>query len=409
MPEEIKNKEEETEKVEKFAISSVSFLFFKSSNRILRQILLITSISLIPLSVSVKAEELKGYMYLYGEVGADYISDVDIPSLNKRGGNIAFSLGQFDILAKISYGKAEGLIEIPMISTVELPIWTNLWFERYYVGYNFHELFSLKIGGTYGAMGYLSRNWHRAFYLMPTIRRPIVTNSEDEGGILPLYATGIEANGEASIGEFRPGYIFQVINGNYHFGSDDLLDYDREKTFLGKIYIRRYLEEIGISLGYDPFRIPTEDGGSIYVQNFIAGLNLSYIKLDGLIGLAEGFIIGDRRSKTLGGGGFLILSYRILDIGDFDFRPFLQFGFMDWQDGNPFFEELNKGAEEVRKRYVNMGPGTVKHLEYAGGIRIGITPYFALKIGFNYYDIKNEKDLYYISVRAGWGIPVFER
>jgi hypothetical protein len=390
-------------------MNSFSFLFFKSSNRILRQILLITSISLIPLSVSVKAEELKGYMYLYGEVGADYISDVDIPSLNKRGGNIAFSLGQFDILAKISYGKAEGLIEIPMISTVELPIWMNLWFERYYVGYNFHELFSLKIGGTYGAMGYLTRNWHRGFYLMPIIRRPIVTNAEDEGGILPLYATGIEASGEASIGEFRPGYIFQVINGNYHFGSDDFLDYDREKTFLGKIYIRRYEEEIGISLGYDPFRIPTEDGGSIYVQNFIAGLNLSYIKLDGLIGLAEGFIIGDRRSKTLGGGGFLILSYRILDIGDFDFRPFLQFGFMDWQDGNPFFEELNKKAWYVRKNYVYMGPGTVKHLEYAGGIRIGITPYFALKIGFNYYDIKNEKDLYYISVKAGWGIPVFER
>jgi len=394
-------------------MNSVSFLFFKSSNRILRQILLIISISLITLSVSVKAEDLKGYMYLYGEVGADYISDVEIPSLNKRGGNIVFNLGQFDILASISYGKVEGLVEILMFSPsqlgFEVPIWNILWFERYYVGYNFHKLFSLRIGGTYGAMGYLSRNWHRAFYLMPTIRRPIVANAEDEGGVLPLYATGIEANGETSIGEFRPGYIFQVINGNYHFGSDDVLDYDREKTFLGKIYIRRYEEEIGISLGYDPFTIPTEDGGSKYVQNFIAGLNLSYIKLDGLIGLAEGFIIRDLQSKTQGGGGFLILSYRILDIGDFDFRPFLQFGFMDWQDGNPFFEERNKIAWDARKSLPYVGPGTVKHLEYAGGIRIGITPYFAFKIGFNYYDIKNEKDLYFISVRAGWGIPVFER
>ena len=292
-------------------MNSFSFLFFKSSNRILRQILLITSISLIPLSVSVKAEDLKGYMYLYGEVGADYISDVEIPRLNKRGGNIVFNLGQFDILASISYGKVEGLVEILMFSPsqlgYEVPIWNILWFERYYVGYNFHELFSLRIGGTYGAMGYLSRNWHRGFYLMPTIRRPIVANAENEGGILPLYATGIEANGETSIGEFRPGYIFQVINGNYHFGSDDVLDYDRERTFLGKIYIRRYGHEIGISLGYDPFRIPTEDGGSIYVQNFIAGLNLSYIKLDGLIALAEGFIIRDLQSKTQGGGGFLIL------------------------------------------------------------------------------------------------------
>jgi hypothetical protein len=86
-------------------------------------------------------------------------------------------------------------------------------------------------------MGYLSRNWHRAYYLMPIIRRPVITNAEDEGGVLPLYATGIEANGETSIGEFRPGYIFQVINGNYHFGSDDFIDYDREKNFFrGNLY-----------------------------------------------------------------------------------------------------------------------------------------------------------------------------
>jgi hypothetical protein len=124
------NKRKETGKGGKFIMNSVSFLFFKSSKRILRQILLITSISLIPLFVSVKAQEIEGYMFLYGEVGADYISDVEIPSLNKRGGNIAFSLGTFDILAKISYGKAEGLIEIPMTSTLqsglEVPIWNAL-------------------------------------------------------------------------------------------------------------------------------------------------------------------------------------------------------------------------------------------------------------------------------------------
>jgi 3-dehydroquinate synthetase len=46
------NKRKETGKAGKFIMNSVSFLFFKSSN--LRQILLITSISLIPLFVSVK-------------------------------------------------------------------------------------------------------------------------------------------------------------------------------------------------------------------------------------------------------------------------------------------------------------------------------------------------------------------
>jgi hypothetical protein len=359
------------------------------------------------------SDEIRGYMYLYGEVGGDYISDIEIPTLGKRGSNIVFSLGTFDIIAKIYYGKAEGLIEIPIEPSRALGSEDStgniFWFERFYAGYNFSHLFALKIGGTYSAMGYLTRNWHRAFYLMPIVRRPIITNAEDEGGILPVYATGIEVRGEGSIKEFQLGYILQVINGNYHFGSNDLLDFDREKTLLGKIYIRRYFEEIGISLGYDPFSIITDDEEKIYIQNLIVGLNLAYFKPENFIGLAEGFIIRDLQSKKQGGGAFVILSYPIFHTSDIEFRPFLQFGFMDWEDGNPFFQELNKKAEEVRKNWVNIGPGTVKHFEYAGGIRIGISPYFAIKLGINYYDIKNEKDLYYISIRAGWGIPVFQR
>jgi len=373
----------------------------------------------LPVSLSIffsgKAisDDIRGYMYLYGEVGGDYISDIEIPTLGKRGSNIVFSLGTFDIIAKINYGKAEGLIEIPIEPSRALGSEDStgniFWFERFYAGYNFSHLFALKIGGTYSAMGYLTRNWHRAFYLMPIVRRPIITNAENEGGILPVYATGIEVSGEGSIKEFQLGYILQVINGNYHFGSNDLLDFDREKTLLGKIYIRRYFEEIGISLGYDPFSIITDDEEKIYIQNLIVGLNLAYFKPENFIGLAEGFIIRDLQSKKQGGGAFVILSYPIFHTSDIEFRPFLQFGFMDWEDENPFFQELNKKAEEVRKNWVNIGPGTVKHFEYAGGIRIGISPYFAIKLGINYYDIKNEKDLYYISIRAGWGIPVFQR
>ena len=200
-------------------------------------------------------------------------------------------------------------------------------------------------------MGYLTRNWHRAFYLMPVVRRPIITNAEDEGGILPVYATGIEVSGEGSIREFRPGYIFQVINGNYHFGSNDLLDFDREKTLLGKIYIRRYFEEIGISLGYDPFSIITDDEEKIYIQNLIVGLNLAYFKPENFIGLAEGFIIRDLQSKKQGGGAFVILSYPIFHTSDIEFRPFLQLGFIVDGEATPPKEiELESQAIEIIKR-----------------------------------------------------------
>jgi hypothetical protein len=30
------------------------------------------------------SDDIRGYMYLYGEVGGDYISDIEIPTLGKR-------------------------------------------------------------------------------------------------------------------------------------------------------------------------------------------------------------------------------------------------------------------------------------------------------------------------------------
>ncbi len=392
----------------------------KYFNLLLKRLTLISFVTAVFFLIFAKgrADELKGYLYLYGEVGADYISDYEPIFPEKKGGDITFSLGRFDVLGRLNYGRVEGLFEILILPLNNLDvieplgwpaIWSIIWFERYYVGYNFHQLFSLKIGGTYGAMEFLSRTWHRAYYLMPTIRRPLVANGEDEGGIVPLYLTGLEVSGETQVGEFHPGYILQVANGNYHFGSNDLVDFDRQRSFFGKIYLKRYFEEIGISFGYDPFRIYPEEGGSIYVQNFIVGGNLAYIKQGDFIGIAEGFIISDLKSKKQGGGGFLILSYPIFEVNEIEFRPFLQLGFMDWQDGQPFFDQLSNVAPGTRKVYVNVGPGTVKHVEYSSGVRIGVSPNFAFKVGFNYYDIKNEKDLYYISIKAGFGVPVFER
>jgi hypothetical protein len=47
-----------------------------------KNIALLVSLSIF-FSGKAISDEIRGYMYLYGEVGADYISDVEIPSLNK--------------------------------------------------------------------------------------------------------------------------------------------------------------------------------------------------------------------------------------------------------------------------------------------------------------------------------------
>ena len=166
-----------------------------------------------------------------------------------------------------------------------------------------------------------------------------------------------------------------------------------------------------MSLGYDPFRIQEEDGSQIHVRNFILGGNISYNNPRGLIALLEGFLLRDLESKKSGWGRFLILSYHVFGSElIYSIRPYLQIATFDWQDGNSYFEKLQAKLQEERE-----GGGYAarnlfnKHFEYSAGLRIGISPEFAVKIGFSFFDMKKIEDMYFISLSAGWGIPIFEK
>jgi hypothetical protein len=263
---------------------------------------------------------------------------------------------------------------------------------------------------------------------MPVIRRPFIIEFEDYGGPLPIHSIGLEAEGFAEIGEFKPGYIINVGTGNLLFGASSSFDFDKEKTFLGKLFVRREFGEVGVSLGYDPFRIKkgsmTMHAPAVHaspemqmqektveprVQNFILGGNISYNNPGGLIALLEGFLLRDLESKKSSWGGFLILSYPIFRSELIDsIRPYLQIATFDWQDGNPYFERLQAILQEEGD---GGGYGARnlfnKHIEYSVGLRIGISPEFAVKIGFSFFDMKKIEDRYFISLSAGFGIPFY--
>jgi hypothetical protein len=348
----------------------------------------------ISLAGSVRAQELRGFMYLYGEMGGDYFSDEKL---------INFRIGQIDLLSSLGFGRAEGYAELVVEEMIDV--------ERLYFGYNFHKLFTLRVGRFHSPLGYFTREWHHGLYLMPTIRRPLIIEFEDFGGPLPIHSIGFEAEGSAEIGEFQPGYVINVGTGNLQFGASPLWDLDKEKTFIGKLFVKRGFGEIGVSLGYDPFRIQEKDGSQILVRNFILGGNLSYNNPGGLIALLEGFLLRDLESKKSGWGGFLILSYHVFGSElIYSIRPYLQIGTLDWQEGNPYFEKLQTKLQEEGE---GGGYGARnlfnKHIEYSAGLRIGISPEFAVKIGFSFFDMKKIEDRYFISLSAGWGIPIFEK
>jgi hypothetical protein len=208
----------------------------------------------ISLAGSVQAQELRGFMYLYGEMGGDYFSDEKL---------INFRIGQIDLLSSLGFGRAEGLAELVIEEMIDV--------ERLYLGYNFHKLFTLRVGRFHSPLGYFTREWHHGLYLMPTIRRPLIIEFEDFGGPLPIHSVW---------------------------------------------------------------------------------------------------------------GGFLILSYHVFGSElIYSIRPYLQIGTFDWQDGNPYFEKLQAKLKEEGE-----GGGYAarnlfnKHIEYSVGLRIGISPEFAVKI-----------------------------
>ena len=322
-------------------------------------------LSVISLAGSVWAQELRGFMYLYGEMGGDYFSDEKL---------INFRIGQLDLLSSLSFGRAGGYGELVIEEMIEV--------ERLYLGYNFHKLFTLRVGRFHSPLGYFTRECHHGIYLMPVIRRPFIIEFEDFGGPLPIHSIGFEAEGSAEIGEFQPGYVINVGTGNLHFGASPLWDFDKEKTFIGKLFVKREFGEVGVSLGYDPFRIQEKDGSQILVRNFVLGGNISYNNPGGLIALLEGFLFRDLESKKSGWGGFLILSYHVFGSElIYSIRPYLQIGTFDWQDGNPYFEKLQAKLQEEGE-----GGGYAarnlfnKYFEYSAGLRIGISPEFAVKI-----------------------------
>lgn len=365
-----------------------------------------------------RAQELGGFMYLYGEMGGDYFSDEKL---------LNFRVGQIDLLSSLRFERVEGFFEAVFEHEV-------VDVERLYLGYDFHKLFTLRLGRFHTPVGYFIREWHHGLYLMPTIRKPLIVEFEDMGGPLPYHIIGFEAEGYTDIGEIRPGYIIDIGTGNLQFGASNEWDFDKEKTFVGKLFVRKGFGEISISVGYDPFRIKglppsimhggnhqsmgdgTQGGtqgeeGEIRIQNFLLGDNISYNNISGLIALVEAFLIRDLESKKSGWGGFVILSYHAFGSEViYSIRPYLQVATLDWQDGNPFFERLQAKLQEEGE---GGGYGARnlfnKHIEYSAGLKVGISPEFAVKIGISFFDMKKIKDRYFISLSAGWGIPIFER
>lgn len=371
----------EKRETEKFAGADFSFAFLP-----LRCLFFMFPLLLmVPIECS-QAAEVQKSVYIYGETLGGYSSDEE---------KLNFSLGQIDILGLILAGRGEGFIEL----VFEQPEGEEDFIidvERLYAGYRFHSLATLRLGRFHTPFGYFTRRWHHGQYLMPQINRPVVIEFEDEGGPLPIHLIGFELEGKTK----KLGYILNIGNGNLQFGSDNISDFDVLKSAVGKIYFKPTLfSEVGISVGYDPFVLRLENK-EIDVRNLVLGGNLAYDFPGKLRVIAEGFLFNELESEKMGFGGFVLASYPVLkNIRGYidEVIPYIQVEFINWEDGNPWFDELSKR-------------GLTKKVGVLGGVKFVITSETAIKFEFRYDIIPAEGggNIWGIFTQFGFGLPLFE-
>ncbi len=85
--------------------------------------------------------------------------------------------------------------------------------ERVFVRYARDDRFHLSVGRVHTALGYWNEVFHHGRLLQPTTDRPVALRFEDDGGLLPVHAVGVEAGGTIEAGALRVQYVGNVANG----------------------------------------------------------------------------------------------------------------------------------------------------------------------------------------------------
>lgn len=353
-----------------------------------RIILLLLYISLFSFS-----DDLETIFFFYGDTRIEYLSGSKSPN---------FRIGDTDILGITNVGDFEILMEI----FIEQPD-NFVDFERLYIRWQRYGLFRITMGKFHPALGYASTKWHHGLHLMTITDRPQIINFEDEGGPLIAHGVGVKLDGVKKVGKMYAGYVVDIINGNLHFGSDNSSDYDKYKSVVSKIYIKpSYFSEVGISFAYDPTDVLHSDPaiGSVNVINRITAISMAYDKPGGFEFIGEYFITEELISDKKGKGGFFLISYPFFKgKGIYELRPFFMFDFIDWEEGNVWFEKvsLRLKIEEEEEEHLALS----RKNAYTIGFKLSLSPFTALKLSATYEDRKYEKDLWHTRLVFSFMIP----
>jgi hypothetical protein len=236
--------------------------------------------------------------------------------------------------------------------------------ERMLLQYRGGDFFNADIGSYRTAIGYYSTAYLRGGWLQTAISRPKMFTFEDNGGVLPLHAVGVSANGRIPSGDLNLSYIAEV-GSSRNYG--DTAGLPLEPSFNRAVNLAVYSQPRGIpglELGFSTYHD---------VYSPVAGLefnrsvwNVHFVYVNGRVEfLNEGLMIRQRdgaRGSGTGLGFYDQIAYRLAP----SWKPYARVEYLNAYGNGTI-------SKAVSRYYVPW------QTVYTGGIRYELTDSAALK------------------------------
>lgn len=271
---------------------------------------------------------------------------------------LTFGLGQLDLfVTSRPHPSLNLLAEVVFEAGTDQSFIVDV--ERVMATWLFDPRLRVTVGRVHQAFGYYNAAYHHGAVLMNTIERPAVVAFEDEGGVLPVHAIGIELGGDWALGDFSLGYSVTVSNGRGR-NPDEILnvqDLNFGKSVLGSLTLKHtgLGLRVGLNALYDQIPDETDENGATLrprQEEVILGAHL-LLNHDLVWFLAEGYLI-NHQSAALG----LRRTLGFFAEGRVNFRPLWAYARFDLighsEEIDPFFDPAAP-AESKRSALLGIG------------------------------------------------------
>lgn len=249
--------------------------------------------------------------------------------------------------------------------------------ERLFIKYDIADYLQVAVGRVHTALGYWNQSFHHGSWLQTTIDRPDIYAFEDESGVLPIHAVGIELSGMYDFGSFDLEYTFNIANGrgNIVDSVQNISDSNDSKA-LGLMVTIRPSKFPGLFFGANFYvdDIPEKTDAPVHgeIDEFILGAHAGYLNGNWEF-LIEGFSLDHDNDNTSAEnfntwGGYAQAAYRFDKI-----KPYYRFDIVQFDKGDSFFlTSFGETLSDVRRHTL--------------GVRYDITAFNALKLEYDHRD-----------------------